>query len=448
MRHPVTFVFLIAFTVRLGYAILIQFLYPESIYLFDSWGYLNIAYNLFNEGVFSQMTGDQLTADSTRTPFYPIYIYLFHLLQLHGEWIIFIQALIGAFTAAIAARCALLIKRNRLAAFVVGLLVAFDIPSVYFSNTVLPETWFGFFLVCALFYLIKSVKYDEPSHRIYVMLFLVLATYTKPIAIYLLIAMPFILLIFNQQGIKFELIQLTKFVVIGTLLLSPWLYRNQQTFGGVFFSSIAEVNLLFHTASNIKAIAKNSNRHTIEYEYRNSKPLSELAFEYNPHVIPLFREYARKECFQVVQQYPEVTFKMMLKSWVGFFVKPLRSYIGMQLYGKKLGDEPALTNVDMPNSYWASFKMALKRANWLEESAIIIQILLLGLLLLSIIFSLPLWFSSNWQIGLILLFLILYFSVTSSITDVDARFRVPIVSYIILLGYPIWCKILAKYNYE
>jgi len=92
--------------------------------------------------------------------------------------------------------------------------------------------------------------------------------------------------------------------------------------------------------------------------------------------------------------------------------------------------------------------MALKRANWLEESAIIIQILLLGLLLLSIIFSLPLWFSSNWQIGLILLFLILYFSVTSSITDVDARFRVPIVSYIILLGYPIWCKILAKYNYE
>jgi len=448
MRHPVVFVFLIAVFVRLGYSILIQFLHPESIYLYDSWGYLNIAYNLYHEGVYSQMTGDQLTADSTRTPFYSIYIYLFHLLQLHGEWIVYVQALVGAFTAAITAQCALLIKRNRLAAFVVGLLVAFDIPSVYFSNTVLPEPWFGFFLVCALFYLIKSVKYDEPSHRIYVMLFLVLATYTKPIAIYLLIAMPFILLIFNQQGIKYELIQLTKFVVIGTLLISPWIYRNQQTFGGVFFSSIAEVNLLFHTASNIKAIATNSNRHTIEYEYRNSKPLSELSFEHNPHVIPHFRKYARKECLQVVQQYPNVAFNMMLKSWVGFFAKPLRSYIGMQLNGKKLGDEPALTNVDMPSSYWESFKVALKRANWMEQTAIIVQILLLALLYLSILFSLPLWFKSNWQIGLMLLFLILYFSVTSSITDVDARFRVPIVSYIILLGYPIWCKILAKYNYE
>ncbi|MDE0770665.1 MAG: hypothetical protein OSB25_00485 [Salibacteraceae bacterium] len=448
MRHPIAYVFFIAFFIRLGYSILIQFLHPESIYLYDSWGYLNIAYNLYHEGVYSQMTGDQLTADSTRTPFYSIYIYLFHLLQLHGEWIVYTQALIGAFTAAIASQCALLIKRNRLSAFVVGLLVALDIPNVYFSNTVLPEPWFGFFLVCALFFLIKSVKCNEPSHRKYVMLFLVLATYTKPIAMYLLVAIPFMLLIFNQQGIKHELIQLTKFVVIGTLLISPWIYRNQQTFGGAFFSSIAEVNLLFHTASNIKAIATNSNRHTVEYEYRNSKPLSELSFEHNAYAIPHFQKFARKECLEVIQQYPVVAFKMMLKSWVGFFIKPLRSYIGMQINGKKLGEEPALNNVDMQNSYWASFKLALKRANWLVQLAIVIQVLLLGSFYLSILLSLPLWFKSNWKIGIILLSLILYFSVTSSITDVDARFRVPIISYIILLGYPIWCKVLAKYNYE
>ncbi len=448
MRHPVTIVFLIAFFVRIGYAILIQFLHPNSIYLFDSWGYLNIAYNLFHDGIYSQMSQSPQTPDSTRTPFYPIYIYAFHLLQLHGEWLVYVQALIGAATAATVTNCALLIKRNRLAAFFAGLLVALDIPSIFFSNTVLTETWFTFFITLTVFYLIKSIKFYEPKNRIWVLTFLICAVYTKPIALYLLIAIPIIFLLFNQHGLKYELKQSIKFLSLAVLFISPWVYRNHVTFGAPFYSSISEINFLFHTTANIKATVNNTTRHEEEYQYRNNPPLSELNFEHNAKVIPLFRAFAQKECMETIKENPKVAANIFFKSWVGFFIKPLRSYLSMQLNGKKLGSDKPLTMAANSSSYSSSFMHFMKKGNKIELIAVLIQLLFLIVIYLSITAALPIWLNIDRRVFVLLVCLVLYFSLASSITDLDARFRVPVLPILALLGHPFFSKMLKNYAHE
>ena len=448
MRYPVFIVFGIAFGIRLAYALLVQYLYPNSIYLYDSWSYLNIAYNLFHDGVYTQMSASPQTPDSTRTPFYPIYIYLFHVLQLHGEWIVYVQAIVGALTASVATHCALLIKRNRFAAFLVGLTVAINIPSIFFANTVLTETWFSFFLVMACYYVIKSIKYEEPNNRILAIVFLVCAIYTRPGALYLLVAIPALIVLYNQHGIKYELIQSIKLLVVTVLLLAPWFYRNKQTFGEPFFSSIAEVNYLFHTASNIKAQVNGTTRHEEEYNYRNAKPLSELNFEHNAHVIPIFRNYAQKEVKSVVQEHPAIAAKIFAKSWVGFFIKPLRSYFNLQLKGKKLGDEKPLSMANGKQSYLSGLISTLTSDDVFVSVLVVLQLLFFILVYGSFLLSLPLWFKQNPRVFIFLICVILYFSITSSITDLDARFRVPVVSLLVLLGYPFWEKRFRKLAHE
>lgn len=448
MRNQITLVFIIAFLIRIGYSVLIQFLNPESIYLFDSWGYLHIAANLFDYGTYSQMTTEPFTADSTRTPFYPAYIYVFHILQLHGEWIVYLQALVGAGTAAIASQCAMIIKRNRTASFFVGLMVAFDIPSILLSNSVMTETWFTFFLTLAVFYFIKSVKYDEPKQRILTMLCIVLAAYTRPSAIYLILLFPLMLLVFNQQGLKYELMQAGKLILLGLLLVSPWIYRNQVTFEAPFFSSIAETNFLFHTASNIQAKVQNTSRREQEYNYRNNAPLKDLAFEYNPHVIPIFQKFARTEVIRVINEHPSVASQIFLKSWIGFFIKPIRSPISNQINLNNSANSKPLTLVESNDSYWTSFMKALKEGAPLETGLLLFQILTLLILYCAILLSIPIWLKVDTKVGLMFLVIILYFSITSSTTDLDARFRVPVVPLLALFSYPIWQKLFKNHQHE
>ncbi len=448
MRHPVIVVFCIAFAIRIGYVLLIQLLHPNSIYFFDSWGYLNIGYNLFHDGIFTQMTAEPQTPDSTRTPFYPIFISALHVLQLGGEWIVIIQSFIGAFTASIATQCALLLKRNKVAAFVVGIFVAINTPSIIFSNAVMTETWFTFFLTISVYYLIKSIKFEEPNLRLYAVLFMVCAAYTRPSAVYLLVLIPLLALLFNQHGLKYELKQTAMIISIGALLVAPWYYRNYKTFGSAFFSSIAEVNYLFHTASNINAKVNGTTRRVEEYKYRNNVPLSEYSFTHNSRVIPLFQKFARQECISVIKEHPLVALKIFSKSFVGFFIKPIRAPIGKQLYGRKWNDTPPLTMVESNNSYWQSLLTAFKVGTKLEGLLICFQLLFLVVLYLSILGSIPIWFKSDLNVGIALMLLILFFSVTSSITDLDARFRVPVIPILAILAFPFWNKLLKKYAHE
>ena len=53
--------------------------YPTGFWVYDSYGYAQIAYNLIENGVFSQSYDAPLEADYFRTPLYPLFLLLFQL---------------------------------------------------------------------------------------------------------------------------------------------------------------------------------------------------------------------------------------------------------------------------------------------------------------------------------------------------------------------------------
>lgn len=442
-KHPILFTFLIALLIRLTYIGIVQWINPESIYLYDSWGYLNIAYNLYHDQVYSQMLAPPQTLDSTRPPVYPIFIYLFHLFQLHGYWIVIIQAIISSLTVTLAVKTVLTIHKKTFPALIIGGLIALDIPSIYFANTVLTETLFTFFLTGIIYAQIKIFQTAQNHFYLFSGLLVTMAIYTKPIALFLPFVLAFIHLYSNRKKTKLLLFS----CLLPLLLISPWFYRNQLHFGGsTFFSSITEVNLLFHLTSEIKAVKENTNRQEIEQRYRTSAPLNQYDFQSNPKAITPFRAFARTETYQTVSQHPWIALKIICQSWITFFIKPIRSYITLQVYPTQ--NNQTINSVSQQGKHLHLLNRFLKSGSFFEIALIAIQAVFMLILYLALLLSLPTWFKTHKAIFLLLSILVFYFSITASITEVDARFRTPIIPALALLTLPLWIRINKQFNYE
>jgi len=417
---------LLAFSISLAYGAAVQIIFPEGHLSPDSWSYLNIAYNLFEHQTFSQLIDYPNILDAMRTPGYPFLIYLFHWLKIGVYGIVLTQAIFFGLSAMMLFKILMDLLKSRELASLFSLFFVFDIPSIYMSSTVMTETIFVFLLLCSFYFALRVASSKSISIGIVAGVCLGAAALFRPIALYLGLIIPLTGFFLAKWKGSRSLV----FVLSFALVCAPWMLRNQSNFGVFNLSLVGELNILFHTSSNILADVNGSSRQAEELKLRDKyfdeNEWKEASYPKN------FASAAHKELRLQLIEHPLVFVKLYCKSFVYFFTKPMRSYISEQFGWKKTGPwfpvEPNTRNQPTnPSWIWPLLLFQLG----------MLFILYLGFIPLSSILN-------KKDVVWLLLLGLLYFSSVSALTEADARLRVVAIPLIVMLSALGWKKRLLN----
>ena len=205
--------------------------------LFDSNEYLSIAQNIqqnheysvskVNTDDFKEFKGESPTR--MRQPVYPLFLYLF--IWVFGTtvtFVLFIQLLLNIISYFLLIEISILVFGGEL------FIATKYFLSVYFpfwmlSASILTETVFSFFLIPAVYLLLKETKINNRKLFLFSGLLLGLAFLTRPIALFVILALGIAYLFFYPltKSVKNWGLIFIGFIIV----VSPWFIRNVVVFG-------------------------------------------------------------------------------------------------------------------------------------------------------------------------------------------------------------------------
>jgi len=196
-------------------------------------GYYEIANSISAGHGFSRSVAPPYIPDSVRMPLYPLFI--MGILKIFGSYkaLFIIQALLGSLSAVLAYFIAKEFITEKWSAGV-GFLTALEPYTAYLTGIVLTETFFTFVFLCFVYFFLRYLKGKSMRMLALTSALLGIATLIKPTTQYLPILM--LALVWWNSGFNFRKFLLKEVpVVLGIFLiiLSPWIYRNYETFGNM-----------------------------------------------------------------------------------------------------------------------------------------------------------------------------------------------------------------------
>ena len=453
-QKPLLYILILAFLIRLAYFIAIAILNPEGFYMYDSYGYWQIAFNVKEYGIFSQSYELPIEPDYYRTPLYPLFIILAESIQIETLPIIFLQVILGVATCFFTYQLSQLITNNKFISSIAAFLLAVDVPNVVMNNIVMTETLFSFLLITCIYFFIKYIKTNNLKFLILSAFLCGLSILCRPIAFF----MPFFFSVFilfdnrKKTGLSFRpdsyrdnretfnwsfracretfkknrLLKILSFLFIVLFTISPWLIRNKQTFNHYFLSVIRE-----HDMQNYQAAAV--------YAELNNRSLAESqgilrwktfkAFNGNANEQPY--EYARfieNDAMDLVFANPGILLKHHAIQFVHFFLKPCRAYIDIQLGNWKTGYNT------IPKDY-PIFKYLFTHNSKLTISIVFFQLFMLLLTYIAGILGF-FYFKKNqlFYFYIFLGLLILCFANLTLPFVTESRFRMPVMPYLSIIA--------------
>ncbi len=263
-RRPAVIIFLISALTKAVFGLLVVGDVERIISDPDSIGYCRLAENLRHHGIFSRSESPPFLPDNVITPVYPFF--LAALLSLAGGslWIIpLAQGLINSLTAVFVLKTGERLFDQR-AGLIAGICYALDPSALVHTFSLLTESLFAFLFLLANFFLVKYIQQSSLKNLILSALLLALATLCRPVALYYFLVVAIILFVTRQQTLVGRAKNVTLYVFIFTLTLSPWLIRNKLTFGAANLTSIQGNNLLLINAAHLKAAQENLDYATAE----------------------------------------------------------------------------------------------------------------------------------------------------------------------------------------
>ena len=200
---------------------------PQGKLLPDSQGYLKLSDMLASMGVFANQEGSgNLIYETFRTPGYPLFLAIFHvLMKIPLDGIILIQIAMTLLTAFITYKTALEIAPK--IAFLSAAIILYDPPITIFSLTILTESLFLLLISLFMFNFMRYLKNRNVGYAILSALILAVTTYVRPVSYYLgfFIAL-FIIYANGRQNFKKAFAHAMIFVLIVYSLLGIWQVRN------------------------------------------------------------------------------------------------------------------------------------------------------------------------------------------------------------------------------
>ncbi|MCW3072735.1 MAG: hypothetical protein JWO44_2625 [Bacteroidetes bacterium] len=425
-NKPLLIILLLAFIIRLTLLITVFVKNPDGIYVYDSYGYWNLGYNMFHEGTFSQSENAPLDPDYYRTPVYPLFIAFAEMIGPEGFSIIILQIILSVLTCYIVYRLAEQITGNRFISNTAALIVALDLPSVAMTTIVLTETLFTFLMILSFYFFTRFLKNDQRKDILYAAVFSGLLILCRPIAFCIPLLFIAFILYKNIRSIKIFLRNTLLYGGIVLLVLSPWLARNKITFGHFFVSVIREHNLLNYQAAAVYA-----------ERYGRSLPGSQSIlrwktfreFKGNAYKQPYeYAAFIEKEALSVISDSPIIFMKQQVIQVGYFFLKPTCAYFEIQFghWGKGYNTIPKTYKV---------FESFFKRTSTVTIMLVLFQLLLMTLVYSACITGIIYMRKEKLlMICSLLILTILCFAVMNLPPVTEARFRVPVVPLIAIIS--------------
>ena len=428
-HHPLLWIVLLAAILRFGYfAIIASVNFDDGFYVYDSFGYWKIADNLHQYGVFSQTLKPPLTPDYYRTPLYPLFIYIMELLPGNSILpIIFLQNMMGLLIVFYTYKTAKRLFKNTFVPVLAALFLAIDVPSIVFGNLLLTEMLFSVLLITGLYFVVVYFEKQTIRSLIIGSVLIGLAILTRPIGIFLpLIIGLFMLLKYRNEILK-GLVHFSLLLGVVLITVSPWLIRNKTTFDGYFLSVIAEHNLQNFQAATIYAEAAelplNEARCSLRWDTYNDYENGDV----NENPLD-YAKFIRNDALNIIQEHKWLFVKNHVKQMVYFFVKPVRSYIDVQL-GLKKNKHQQITN--QPEI----MTQLVQKTSKVTLLAVGFQLFVLGIIYLSSIFGL-MFFKQQKMLFYALFFIsfLVLFANFNIPDSTDARFRLPFMPLLSILA--------------
>lgn len=316
---------------------------------------------------------------------------------------------------------------NTTAAFWAVLLYCFEPVGLVYTNTLMSDTAFTTWLLLFLWLIIRFLH--QPNLRMlgWAAVVLGLATYIRPVTLYLALFLSVMLLVWPRTFTwKERITRAVLFPALFALILMPWLIRNFVTADYRGFASTQEWNLYFVTAAAVQAKA----------EHRSVSEAIDAGYATTPEqylsLHPEQRSWSEgakarfwgKETTRVLKAHPGVFAQIYAKNCVAIVFNPAVTEV-LRETGLYPTDRTSLsTNLD---------RGYLSATMWLIHQhptvAVLIPVMVLQLLLYYLLALMGLR-RMNIQVRILFLALCSYFVLVSGFLTAGARFRAPFMPLI------------------
>jgi 4-amino-4-deoxy-L-arabinose transferase-like glycosyltransferase len=408
-------IFSAALFFRLLWMLLVFLKNPQGILFFDSHGYLELTDNLYQTGQFGRYGGDYLFKEHFRTPGYPLFLLPFIALLKSSAMAILIQVILSAILPVLVYLSSVLSWNNLRVAKIAAWIMILDIPSIFFATTILSDSLFSFLLVAGIFLLLYFFKKETAYKYIFFSAFFIgLAILVRPVGLYLPLLLFIVLFFLNMQFPK-KAVAAVIFLVISLLPASLWMLRNQQHYDFYFFSTVGSTNLLYFRAPSVYADQQNVTETQARQELQ-----SKLLDQHEQVKTGDYREDLKSGmkiinelAVEVIRDNPLVFLKQTIKNALLVAVKPLRSYIDVQL----------------------NLQPFYKDTSFLAWILVVFQILVLLICWIAAFLGAYQCIRQGQYFTVIFHFLLIfYFILLSAGPESDARMRLPFMPFVALLA--------------
>lgn len=398
--------FSILFFFKLIIAILLLYYFEEEKMLsHDALQYIELGENLWNVE-FGRYAEGHFYRETIRTPTYPIFLMLTKFLSLKA--IAFFQIMMYFSSVLLLREILKKIISNTQLIHLFSLVFLLDFVGFFYAFQVLTETMFVFLLLLSIYFIYQKQHF---KNYIFAGTFYALALLCRPI-LSLFIPIIFTYLIFqlflkNTDVAKKWAVMLCSVFI----LVSPYLIYNYQYFNKIFISHIGEINLFHYRAAEVKAMAENKSFDIAlkdlksEWQLRNQ----EIEEDYkNPNYVLKSYDNMQAIALEEIKKNWHLTIYTTIKSSVKLMFSPSPETIKISTFQK------------------AYFYFPI----------IFFQVIYNILIVVILIYLLFFFEKKSWRELLkkhfIVLAILLYFILVSSGAETGARFKIPILPFIVL----------------
>ncbi len=203
----------------------------------DSMGYAHLANNILEHGTFSLSYSAPFAPDAFRTPGYPLFIALCLLIFRSFFSVAVIQNILAGISAVLVYRITRFFVTEKFS-LIAALMFALEPSGIYLSNIVLSESVFTFFLVWAVYSVLKK---DGVAWHVGVLLGC--AALIRPIGL-IVAGIVIGFLFFKKQFARGVVVALCCVVA-----LTPWIARNVLVFDTIGLSDVSVRKLFSYDAT-------------------------------------------------------------------------------------------------------------------------------------------------------------------------------------------------------
>ncbi len=425
----------LASVLRLFYFGFLYSAQPEKFAIRDLDGYVSIAQNLLDPGVYSRDPAPPYTPDLSRPPLYPLLLAaLIALGHSNGSLIVLFQAALGVLLAGLTYLLSRELRLGESAAHLATLLVALDPLLILLGQYLLSESLFLCAWIAGLVCFARYWNTRKLPALIASAFCLALAALTRPILEYL----PFLLLapiLLEARGIPWgpRLRAAFLFSACFAVLLAPWGLRNLGQGGDFTLSDISDTNLYYYRAKAVLADVENISQ---DAAYQR---LDEEArqLETRPGASAgQVRSALRARAFQILAQHPLQTLKMTARGAALLLFDPGYSLVCAGLDPNNFTPECFQGGASMLGAnLWSLMAARFLTMSLLQQLTLIWSTLLMGLLYLGSAAGLVfLARQKRWMVFGLCLGCIVYFVALSSGAESLYRLRAPLLPLFALLS--------------